>query len=100
MKKITAICLLGLILGGCADNPDRARNAAIGGVAGAVVGQAWGRNHEATLAGAAVGAIIGSQVRTGFDNNAAYQGGYQDNNYQQGGYQNNQGYYDNGGYGY
>ena len=94
MKKITAICLLALAITGCAENPHRVRNAAIGGVVGAVAGQAIGRNHEATLAGAAVGAIIGSQVN---NSNGAYQDGY----YDQGGYQDNQGgYYDNGGYGY
>ena len=84
-----------------------ARNAAIG----AAAGNLWGKDTEATLTGAAIGGLIGSQVRTpdgsGYNNGGyaqpqqpAYNGGYgypqQQPTYNNGGY-NNGGYY-NGGY--
>ncbi len=89
-----------------------ARNAAIGAAVGAAAGNLWGKDTEATLTGAAIGGLIGSQVRTpdgsGYNNGGyaqpqqpAYNGGYgypqQQPTYNNGGY-NNGGYY-NGGYG-
>ena len=41
-----------------------ARNAAIGTAVGAAAGNLWGKDTEATLTGAAIGGLIGSQVRT------------------------------------
>ena len=76
-----------------------ARNAAIGSAVGAAAGNLWGKDTEATLTGAAIGGLIGSQGRTP-DGSGYYNGGYgypqQQPTYNNGGY-NNGGYY-NGGY--
>ena len=78
-----------------------ARNAAIGAAVGAGIGQLWGKDTESTLTGAAIGGLIGSQVRTPDGTGTYQQPAYQQPAYQQpaynnGGY-NNSGYY-NGGY--
>lgn len=78
-----------------------ARNAAIGAAVGAGIGQLWGKDTESTLTGAAIGGLIGSQVRTPDGTGTYQQPTYQQPTYQQptysnGGY-NNGGYY-NGGY--
>ena len=83
-----------------------ARNAAIGAAVGAAAGNLWGKDTEATLTGAAIGGLIGSQVRTP-DGTGYNNGGYvqpQQPTYNNGGYYpqqqptyNNGGYY-NGGY--
>ena len=52
-----------------------ARNAAIGAAVGAAAGNLWGKDTEATLTGAAIGGLIGSQVRTP-DGSGYNNGGY------------------------
>ncbi|MDO4643935.1 MAG: glycine zipper 2TM domain-containing protein, partial [Cardiobacteriaceae bacterium] len=78
-----------------------ARNAAIGAAVGAGIGQLWGKDTESTLTGAAIGGLIGSQVRTP-DGTGTYQqqpvynnGGYNQPTYNNGGYNSG---YNNGGY--
>lgn len=44
--------------------PNQVRNTAVGAAAGAALGQVLGGDTEATVTGAAVGGLIGSQVNT------------------------------------
>ena len=77
-----------------------ARNAAIGAAVGAAAGNLWGKDTEATLTGAAIGGLIGSQVRT--PDGTGYPQQPQQPNYNNGGYYpqqpNYNGGYNNGGY--
>jgi hypothetical protein len=54
-------------LAGCSQTPQQQRattGAAVGGLGGALVGQAIGRNTESTLIGAGAGALLGAVVAT------------------------------------
>ena len=78
-----------------------ARNAAIGAAVGAGIGQLWGKDTESNLTGAAIGGLIGSQVRTPDGTGTYQQPTYQQPTYQQPTYQQptyNNGGYNNGGY--
>ncbi|MBR1375470.1 MAG: single-stranded DNA-binding protein [Cardiobacteriaceae bacterium] len=105
MKKqslIFGLAISGMLLAGCAENPDMARNAAIGTGVGAVAGLALGDNHESAITGAVVGGLIGSQIRSGSNNNnyqsydQNYNSGYANQQYNSG-YANG---YQQSGYGY
>jgi surface antigen len=71
MKKITLFLLpvIVLSLASCADSPysKGVQGAGIGAAGGAVIGQAIGRNTEATLIGAAVGTLLGYIVGNEMD---------------------------------
>lgn len=110
--KIIGLLALSVSLSACVsnnNNPDMVRNAGLGAAAGGLLGQAIGRNTEATAAGAVIGGIIGSQVNTGgnqYQNNGYYNNGYPNNqqsypvnNQYNNGYHNN-GYHNNGYYNY
>ena len=61
MKFVSKIFILGLVMGvaACGSMDKQQRNTAIGGVAGHVIGESTG----ATLGGAALGGVIGSQIK-------------------------------------
>lgn len=65
--KMSAVALIALSLGACANNnmglTTQQRNAAIGVAAGAVAGNLLGDSTAATLGGAALGGVIGSQIQ-------------------------------------
>ncbi|MDO5686299.1 MAG: glycine zipper 2TM domain-containing protein [Neisseria sp.] len=63
LMKTLMLTVIGLSLVGCANMTTQQRNTAIGVAAGAAIGHAVGGNTEATLGGAALGGVIGSQVR-------------------------------------
>ncbi len=70
MKKIILILLPLLILGlsSCGDQFSKGqKGAGIGAAGGAIIGQAIGRNTEATLIGAAVGTMLGYIVGNEMD---------------------------------
>lgn len=106
--KMIALAAMASLLSACVstNNPDMMRNAGVGAVMGALAGQAIGHDTEATVAGAAVGAIIGSQVNTSGYRQPHYQnrpmpqhqGKYQTRPMpsQHQHYQNNGYYYNNG----
>lgn len=70
MKKyisITAVCL-SLLVSSCAVQTNRAQSGAVMGAAGgAIIGQAIGHNHQATLLGALAGTMIGYMVGNEMD---------------------------------
>jgi surface antigen len=61
MKKFIFLLLPTIVIGlsSCAYYTKGQRGAGIGGASGALIGQAIGRNTEATLIGAAVGTMLG-----------------------------------------
>jgi osmotically inducible lipoprotein OsmB len=67
MKKMTqcfALVLLSASLFGCASNmTTKQKNTAIGAAVGGVAGNMIGGDTGSTLGGAALGGVIGSQVR-------------------------------------
>ncbi len=70
MKKILLILLPALVvsLSSCGDQFNKAqKGAGLGAVSGAIVGQAIGRDKEATLLGAAVGTLLGYIVGNEMD---------------------------------
>ncbi len=68
MKKVILVLLpiLVISLSSCADTKGT-RGAGIGGAGGALLGQAIGRNTEATLLGAAIGTVLGYIVGNEMD---------------------------------
>ena len=80
-KTVLAIMLAGTVsLGACANNPNMARNAGIGGLGGAAVGAVIPGVSvaEGALAGAAIGGLSGAIWQD--QNNDGYVDGYQYNN--------------------
>jgi len=69
MKKIILLLLPLVVFGlnSCANYTKGQQGAGIGGVSGALIGQAIGRNTEATLIGAAVGTMLGYIVGNEMD---------------------------------
>lgn len=69
MKKLTFLLLpiIAIGLSSCANYTKGQQGAGIGGVSGALIGQAIGRNTEATLIGAAVGTMLGYIVGNEMD---------------------------------
>ncbi|AUZ06407.1 MULTISPECIES: glycine zipper 2TM domain-containing protein [Vitreoscilla] len=66
MKIIAQLAVIGLVsasLVGCANMNTQQRNTAAGVAVGGVAGHLIGGNTGATLGGAALGGVIGSQVR-------------------------------------
>jgi len=68
MKKLTLILLPILLIAmtSCATNKGQ-KGAGVGAAGGAIIGQAIGRNTEATLIGAAVGGLLGYIVGNEMD---------------------------------
>ena len=62
MKTITLLSAMA-VLGGCMGMNQTQQNAAIGAAVGAGAGYMIGGDAGATLGGAALGGVIGSQVR-------------------------------------
>lgn len=64
-RKLAAVCLVALSLTACAGTglTTQQRNALLGAGAGAVAGNLIGDSTGATLGGAALGGLIGSQVQ-------------------------------------
>ncbi|MFH2219759.1 MAG: YMGG-like glycine zipper-containing protein [Pseudomonadota bacterium] len=74
MKKIVMITvILSVVVAGCANTGryNTQKGAAIGAGAGAIAGQAIGRNTESTLIGTGVGALLGTIVGNYEDQRAA-----------------------------
>ena len=71
MKKIAVVllcCVCAVTLFGCAGQVNKGQSGAmVGAAGGALVGQAIGRNTEATLIGAAVGTMLGYIVGNEMD---------------------------------
>ncbi len=69
MKKFILFLLpiIALSLNSCANYTKGQQGAGIGGASGALIGQAIGRNTEATLIGAAVGTLLGYIVGNEMD---------------------------------
>lgn len=68
MKKSTfasigTVLLLAASLGACTNLTPRQRNAAIGAAVGGVAGNVIGGDTGSTLGGAALGGLVGSQIR-------------------------------------
>ena len=67
---LVAVGLIGVTLAGCQtaqDNPNTVGGAAIGAIAGGVIGQVVGGNTGATLIGAAAGGLIGGMIGNSLD---------------------------------
>ena len=67
---LVAVGLIGVTLAGCQtaqDNPNTVGGAAIGALAGGVLGQVVGGNTGATLIGAAAGGLIGGMIGNSLD---------------------------------
>lgn len=66
-SKLAAVCLVALTLTACAGHNSglttQQRNALIGAGAGAVAGHLIGDSTGATLGGAALGGLVGSQIQ-------------------------------------
>jgi len=81
MKKVSiaaAILLLSVSLFQSAEANDRGLNGLlIGGGSGAIVGQAIGRNTEATIIGATVGGVLGLLVGSDINRQHVYVNTYQ-----------------------
>ena len=78
-RQIAVIIVAGIMLSACA-NPgmyNTQKGAAIGGGLGALMGQAIGRNTEATLIGAGVGTLLGSVLGNYEDQRASETWRYQ-----------------------
>ena len=69
MKKLVLLLLPALIIGlsSCGTYTKGQKGVGIGGASGALLGQAIGRNTEATLIGAAVGGLLGYIVGNEMD---------------------------------
>lgn len=71
MKKASWLLIpaMVLMLASCAQSPysKGVQGAGIGAVSGALIGQAIGRNHQATLVGAALGTMLGYIVGNEMD---------------------------------
>ena len=63
IAKLTVIGLVSASLVGCANMSTQQRNTAAGAAVGGVAGNLIGGSTGATLGGAALGGVIGSQVR-------------------------------------
>lgn len=80
IKKFLAFSLLALTLVGCANNPYYQQHpvatSAVGGAAiGALAGQLIGRDTKGTLVGAALGGLAGAAIGSANENNY-YRNGY------------------------
>lgn len=78
MKKITAILIMAILLGGFHHTEIKAQENGINGFlfgagGGALIGQAIGRNTESTLIGTAVGSMLGYVIGNERDKNGAVQ---------------------------
>ena len=62
LLKLGMVVTLAASLGACANMTTAQRNTAMGAAAGAVAGNLLGNSTAATLGGAALGGVIGSQV--------------------------------------
>ena len=72
MKKtiLPVLLILSLLTASCQTTGNKARTGAgIGAASGALIGQAIGRNTEATLIGAAVGGLVGYIIGNEMDKN-------------------------------
>ncbi len=70
VTHLVAVGLIGATLAGCQtaqDNPNTVGGAAIGALAGGVIGQVVGGNTGATLIGAAAGGLIGGMIGNSLD---------------------------------
>ncbi|PIT11767.1 glycine zipper 2TM domain-containing protein [Snodgrassella alvi] len=63
IKTLALIAVIATSLSACADMTPAQRNTATGVVVGGVAGNLLGKDTGATLGGAALGGVIGSQIR-------------------------------------
>lgn len=63
LKTLTLIAAVAASLSACADMTPAQRNTAAGVVVGGVAGNLLGKDTGATLGGAALGGVIGSQIQ-------------------------------------
>ena len=63
LLKLGMVVTLAASLGACSNMTTAQRNTAMGAAAGAVAGNLLGNSTAATLGGAALGGVIGSQVK-------------------------------------
>ena len=63
LKKLALIAAVAASLSACADMTPAQRNTAAGVVVGGVAGNLLGKDTGATLGGAALGGVIGSQIQ-------------------------------------
>jgi osmotically inducible lipoprotein OsmB len=63
IKQIVFLVALAFALSACADMTTAQRHAAAGAVVGGVTGNLIGGDTGATLGGAALGGVIGSQIK-------------------------------------
>lgn len=61
--KVIGVATLAVALSACNNLTERQKNAAIGAAVGGVAGNVIGNSTEATLGGAALGGLIGSQIK-------------------------------------
>lgn len=61
--KVMGVATLMMALSACNNLTETQRNTAIGAVIGGAAGHAIGNSTEATLGGAALGGLIGSQIK-------------------------------------
>lgn len=62
MSKLGAVCAIALLMSGCNSLTPSQRNTAVGAAVGGVAGNVIGGNTASTLGGAALGGVIGSQI--------------------------------------
>jgi surface antigen len=67
LPGLVVLLIIFLSLSSCANPSKGQRGAGIGGASGALIGQAIGRNTEATLIGAAIGTVLGYIVGNEMD---------------------------------
>ena len=63
ISKIVCVIALGASLVGCSGMTRQQQNMAVGAAVGGVAGHAIGGNTGSTLGGAALGGVIGSQIK-------------------------------------
>ncbi|PIT51158.1 hypothetical protein BHC44_11460 [Snodgrassella alvi] len=63
MKTLVLVATIAASLSACADMTPAQRNTAAGVVVGGVAGNLLGKDTGATLGGAALGGVIGSQIK-------------------------------------
>lgn len=63
MKTMAIIAVVAASLSGCADMTPAQRHTATGAVVGGIAGNLMGKDTGATLGGAALGGVIGSQIK-------------------------------------
>lgn len=61
--KVIGVATLMVALSACNNLTERQKNTAIGAAVGGVAGNVIGNSTEATLGGAALGGLIGSQIK-------------------------------------